>query len=55
MANNSLDENGHTKVDMPSPLPHDGNWRTIDLDALYDSNKCDLTECDLSDLYRILE
>ncbi|CAF3637115.1 unnamed protein product [Rotaria socialis] len=55
MSNNDSEKSGHIKVDIPTSSLPDGNWRNIDLAVLFDKNKCDLTECDLKDVYRILD
>ncbi|CAF4209456.1 unnamed protein product, partial [Rotaria magnacalcarata] len=55
MSNNDSEKSGHIKVDIPTSSVPDGNWRNIDLAVLFDKNKCDLTECDLKDVYRILD
>ncbi|CAF0777834.1 unnamed protein product [Rotaria sordida] len=44
-----------TIINIPEVPPLNGNWKTIDLDALYDTEKRYLTKCDLDDVYRILE
>jgi hypothetical protein len=44
-----------TRVDIPAPPPPDENWKTIDIDVLYDRTKCDLTKYDLDTVYNILE
>jgi hypothetical protein len=44
-----------TRIDIPTTSLPDGNWRTIDLDVLYDTGKCHLTTCPLDNVYRILE
>jgi len=44
-----------TRVGIPPPSPPDGNWKTIDLDILYDKEKCDLNRYDLDTVYKILE
>ncbi len=56
--NESSKEDDHkkeTRVDIPPPSPPDGNWKTIDLDILYDKEKCDLNRYDLDTVYKILE
>jgi len=44
-----------TRVDIPTPSPPDGNWKTIDMEILYDKEKCDLNKYDLDTVYKILE
>jgi hypothetical protein len=55
MKNDYSQQSDQTKIDIPSSTPPDGNWKTIDLSVLFDTDKCDLTGCDLNDVYRILE
>ncbi len=44
-----------TRINLqPISLP-DGNWKTIDSDVLYDSEKRYLTKCNMDDVYKILE
>lgn len=50
------DENKkETRVNIPPPSPPDGNWKTIDVEFLYDKEKCDLNRYDLDTVYKILE
>lgn len=44
-----------TKVDIPPPAPPDGTWKTIDAEALYDKDKCDLSRYELDTVYKLLE
>ncbi len=53
MKNNSTKEDNNITLDIPALGLADGNWKTIDNADLFDENKCDLTRCDLNDLYRI--
>ncbi len=53
MKNNSTKEDNNITLDIPASGLADGNWKTIDNADLFDENKCDLTRCDLNDLYRI--
>ncbi|CAF4876145.1 unnamed protein product [Rotaria sp. Silwood1] len=50
------DENkNETRINIPPPSPPDGNWKTIDIEVLYDKEKCDLNRFDLDTVYKILE
>ena len=44
-----------TKIDIPPPSPPDGNSETIDVEVLYDNDKCDLTKYDVDTVYKLLE
>ncbi len=44
-----------TRIDIPSPSPPDGDWKTIDVSVLYDKEKCDLNKYDLDTVYKLLE
>jgi hypothetical protein len=48
-------ENNHVGVDIPPTALPEGNWRTIDTAVLFDKEKCDLAECTVDNVYRILE
>jgi hypothetical protein len=52
---NEYNDKKETRVNLPPPSPPDGNWKTIDLDILYDKEKCDLNRYDLDTVYKILE
>jgi hypothetical protein len=52
---NEYNDKKETRVILPPPSPPDGNWKTIDLDILYDKEKCDLNRYDLDTVYKILE
>ncbi|CAF3588766.1 unnamed protein product [Rotaria sordida] len=50
------DENkNETRINIPLPSPPDGNWKTIQVEVLYDEEKCDLNRYDLDTVYKILE
>jgi hypothetical protein len=54
----SLKETIHQKearIDIPATSLPDGDWKTIDSDVLFDSEKRHLTKCNLDDVYKILE
>jgi hypothetical protein len=55
MKNDIPTENNHIGVDIQPPALPEGNWKTIDPAILYDKDKCDLAECAVDDVYRILE
>ncbi|CAF4146050.1 unnamed protein product [Adineta steineri] len=40
---------------MPPPSPPDGDWKTLDVEDLYDKDKCDLNRYDLDTVYKLLE
>jgi hypothetical protein len=44
-----------TRIDMPIPSPPDGDWKTIDVETLYDKEKCNLNKYDINAVYKILE
>jgi hypothetical protein len=47
--------NKETRVNISPPSPPDGNWKTIDVEVLYDQEKCDLNKYDLDTIYKLLE
>ncbi len=47
--------NEETRVNIPPPSPPDGNWKTIDVEVLYDQEKCDLNKYDLDTIYKLFE
>jgi hypothetical protein len=56
--NKSPEEDKHkqeTRVDIPPPSPPDGDWKTVDVEMLYDKEKCDLNKYDLDTVYKLLE
>lgn len=55
MENDNSKENGSVKIDVSTSNPPEGNWRNIDQTILFDKDQCDLTDCDLKEVYRILE
>ena len=55
MNHNPSEEKNHITVNLAEPSLSNGNWKTIDFSVLYDKDKCDLTECPLDDVFRILE
>ncbi len=55
MKNDVPTENNHIGVDIPASALPEGNWKTIDVAVLFDKDKCDLAECPVDDVYRILE
>jgi hypothetical protein len=55
MKNDVPTENNHIGVDIPASALPEGNWKTIDVAVLFDKDKCDLAECAVDDVYRILE
>ena len=52
---NDTQDVNDTRVNISAALSSDGDWKTIDPDALYDKEKYDLTKYDLSTIYRMLE
>ncbi len=44
-----------TRVDIPPPSPPNGDWKTIDVEVLYDKEKCNLNKYDLDTVYKLLE
>ena len=44
-----------TRVELPPPSPPDGNWQTIDVETLYDKEKCDLNRYEIETVFKILE
>ena len=50
-----IKDNKEMRIDMKPISTFDGNWRTIDLDILYDTEKRHLTKCHLDEVYKILE
>lgn len=55
MTSDHSKRNGYVKIDIPKSKLPEGNWRNIDSAVLFDKDQCDLTECDLDEVYRILE
>lgn len=53
--NDKSKNNKQTKIDFPPPLPPNEDWRTLDIEVLYDTDKCDLNRCKLESVYKILE
>ncbi len=47
--------NKETRVTIQPPSPPDGNWKTIDVEVLYDREKCDLNKYDLDTIYKLFE
>ena len=54
-SSNEDQDKKETKINIPPPSPPDGNWKTIDVDILYDKEKCDLDRYELDTVYKILE